>query len=236
VSVPAGIQPDALGRIIHPSARVGDAMLAAGVIVHAGAVIEDGCVLEAHAVVCEDTVLRAGVRVLPGAVLGRPPVATRAATRPLAAALPALEIGPGSVIGAHAVLYRGSRLAAEVMIGDLASLREECEVGERTLIARAVTVNYNTKIGARCKVMDLTHLTGNMLIEDEVFVSAGVSTANDNRMWRASTSRSAFGVPSSGAAARSGSEPCCSPGSRSANARWWRRAPWSRATCRRGSW
>ncbi len=180
---PGALRPDAHGRCIHPDARIGRVELGPGVVIHLGAVLEDGCVIEAHAIVYEDTILREGVRVLPGAVLGRPPVATRAATRPLAATLPGLEIGPGAVIGAHAVLYRGSRLAAEVLIGDLASLREECAVGERTLIARAVTVNYHTTIGAGCKVMDLTHLTGNMVIEDEVFVSAGVSTANDNRMW-----------------------------------------------------
>lgn len=168
---------------IHPDARVGRVSLATGVVVRAGAVIEDGCVIEENVVVCEDTVIRSGVRVFPGAVLGRPPVATAAASRPLAAQLAALEIGAGSVIGAHAVLYRGTRIGAAVLIGDLASLREECQVGDRTLIARCVTVNYGTRIGSGCKVMDLTHLTGNMLLENDVFVSAQVSSANDNRLW-----------------------------------------------------
>jgi acetyltransferase-like isoleucine patch superfamily enzyme len=168
---------------VHPAARVGRATLGLGVVVRAGAVIEDGCELDEHVVVFEDTVLRAGVRVLPGAVLGRPPVVTKAATRPVEARLPGLEIGPGSVIGAHAVLYRGSRFGAEVLVGDLVSVREQCEIGDRTLLGRAVTVNYNTRVGARCKVMDLTHLTGNMVVEDDVFVSAHVASANDNRMW-----------------------------------------------------
>jgi len=168
---------------VHADARVGRASLHASVVVRAGATIEDGCQLEENVVVCEGTMLRRGVHVMPGAVLGRPPFATAAATRPLQPTLPPLEIGEGSVIGSNAVIYRGSRIGREVLIGDLAALREECEVGDRTLIGRAVTVNYGTKIGARCKIMDLTHLTGNMLLEDDVFVSAHVSSANDNRMW-----------------------------------------------------
>jgi acetyltransferase-like isoleucine patch superfamily enzyme len=47
-----------------------------------------------------------------------------------------------------------------------------------------VTVNYRTKIGSRVKVMDNSHLTGNALIEDDVFISTGVTTTNDNAMGR----------------------------------------------------
>jgi acetyltransferase-like isoleucine patch superfamily enzyme len=47
-----------------------------------------------------------------------------------------------------------------------------------------VTINYNTTIGSRVKIMDNTHLTGNMTIEDDVFVSTLVSTTNDNSMGR----------------------------------------------------
>jgi len=168
---------------VHPDANVGRATLADGVVVRAGAVIGDGCVLDENVVVYEDTILHENVRVMAGAVLGRPPVATAAATRPLRAGLPPLEIGAGCVIGSNAVLYRGSRLAEEVLIGDSVSMREQCEIGPRSLLGRSVTVNYNTTIGANCKVMDLSHLTGNMVIEDGVFVSAHVSSANDNKMW-----------------------------------------------------
>ena len=175
---------DAQGRWVHPEALIGRVELGPGVVVQRGAVLEDGCIVGAHVVIEAGTVLRAGVRVFPGAVLGRPPVATPAASRPLAAELPPLEVGPGSIIGAHAVLYRGVRLESEVMIGDLASIREECVIGTVSLVARSVTINYHTVVGAHCKIMDLTHLTGNMTLEDEVFVSALVSSANDNQMWQ----------------------------------------------------
>jgi acetyltransferase-like isoleucine patch superfamily enzyme len=47
-----------------------------------------------------------------------------------------------------------------------------------------VTLNYNVIIGNDCKIMDLTHLTGDMKIEDGVFISAGVLTVNDNGLGR----------------------------------------------------
>jgi acetyltransferase-like isoleucine patch superfamily enzyme len=45
-------------------------------------------------------------------------------------------------------------------------------------------VNYDTTIGDGSKVMDMTHLTGNMVIGKDVFVSVGVSTVNDNAIGR----------------------------------------------------
>jgi acetyltransferase-like isoleucine patch superfamily enzyme len=53
-------------------------------------------------------------------------------------------------------------------------------VGHHCIISRYVTVNYNTIIGDRTKIMDLTHITGNCVIGDDVFISVLVSTANDN--------------------------------------------------------
>jgi acetyltransferase-like isoleucine patch superfamily enzyme len=47
-----------------------------------------------------------------------------------------------------------------------------------------VTINYNTTIGNRVKIMDNTHITGNMTIEDDVFIGMLVTTANDNAMGR----------------------------------------------------
>src|SRR5690242_6499564 len=59
--------------------------------------------------------------IFDGAVLGRPPVSTGNTTRPLQKHLGPLTLGPGTIIGANAVLYAGSRIGARVMIGDLAT-------------------------------------------------------------------------------------------------------------------
>src|SRR5437899_843592 len=53
-------------------------------------------------------------RIFDGAVLGRPPLSAGNTTRPLHQSLSSLTIGPGTVIGANAVLYAGSRMGAIV--------------------------------------------------------------------------------------------------------------------------
>jgi acetyltransferase-like isoleucine patch superfamily enzyme len=47
-----------------------------------------------------------------------------------------------------------------------------------------VTLNYNVTVGDGAKVMDLTHLTGNMEVETGAFISVGVMTVNDNGIGR----------------------------------------------------
>ncbi len=122
------------------------------------------------------------VTVWDGAVLGRPPQGAGNLARQPRDDLPPLRIGDSCVIGACAVVYRGTTVGRNVLIADLASIREECEIGDYVVIARGVTVNYRTRIGHHTKVMDNTHLTGNMVIEDHVFISVLVSSTNDNTM------------------------------------------------------
>ena len=135
--------------------------------------------------IAEDTVIGNNVTIFPGAILGRPPVSTRAQQRTAeGASLPPLTIGDNCVIGAHAVVYRGTTIGDNCLLGDTACIREQVRIGDSCIIAMGVTVNYNTTIGSRVKVMDNSHLTGNMVIEDDVFISTLVSTTNDNSMGR----------------------------------------------------
>jgi acetyltransferase-like isoleucine patch superfamily enzyme len=140
--------------------------------------------LRAGAWIAEDTVLGQNVTVLPGAVLGRPPVSTKAQARQAGPQLPPLVVGDNCVIGANAVIYRGTTIGANTLVGDTACIREQVRIGDSCIIAMGVTVNYNTTIGSRVKIMDSSHITGNTLIEDDVFISLLVGSANDNSMGR----------------------------------------------------
>ena len=59
-------------------------------------------------------------------------------------------------------------------------MRDDCVVGDNSIIARNVSVNYNTKIGSYTKIMDNSHITGSAVIEDHVFISVLVATTNEN--------------------------------------------------------
>ena len=145
----------------------------------------EGCQIYPGAYIFPNVQLGNHVTVFPGAVIGRPPLSSGATSRVVTTVelLPVL-IGDGCVIGAHAVIYMDVRIGARSMICDTACVREECEIGEETVIAMGVTINYRARIGSRVKIMDNSHITGNAVIEDDVFVSTQVTTTNDNAMGR----------------------------------------------------
>lgn len=122
-------------------------------------------------------------KILDGAVLGRPPISAGNVTRPLDDVRQELVIGAGSVIGANVVLYTGIRIGRQVLIGDLASVREGCTFSDQVVIGRGVMVMYHTQVGERTRVIDGAILTGNMIIEADVFIGPGVNSINDNDVY-----------------------------------------------------
>jgi acetyltransferase-like isoleucine patch superfamily enzyme len=115
-----------------------------------------------------------------------------------------VEIGDDCAIGPNAVIYYDVKIGHNTLIGDGASIREQCTIGDECIISRCVTINYNCHVGDRTKVMDLTHLTGNMTIGDDVFISVHVSSTNDNTMGGESYDEELIIGPTIGARARIG--------------------------------
>lgn len=152
-------------------------------VVRAGAVLGAGVVLHPHVVVEPGVEIGAGTEVLPGSHLGRVPKAAGIVVRE-----PRFErrlvIGPGCAIGVHAVVYYDVEVGAESLLGDGVSIREQCRVGARSVIGRHVTLDTAVAVGEDSRVMDKTHLTGEMTVGDRVFISAMVVSTNDNSFGR----------------------------------------------------
>src|SRR5260221_7753638 len=118
-----------------------------------------------------------------GARFGFKPTTTGNTTRPIGRDLQPLSIGAHCVIGANAVLYCGISIEDQVLIGDLVSIREGCRIANQAVIGRGVLIMYDTSIGQRTRVIDGAILTGNMVIEEDVFVGPGVNSINDNDVY-----------------------------------------------------
>ncbi len=168
-----------LKGFIHPTANVSKTA-----IVHEGVSIGAGVVIHDYVVIYPNTVIGDRVEVYDHCVLGKLPTSPGNVSRRFKKDYPALEIGSDTILCPGVVLYVGTRIGKECLLGDYCSIREECDVGDMCLLSRNVTINYHTKVGPRCKVMDSTHLTGNMIVEEDVFISTLVSTSNDNTMGR----------------------------------------------------
>lgn len=147
-------------------------------VVRAGAVLGNGVVVHPHVVIGDGVVLGDGVEVFPGAVIGKEPKGAGATSRPVVFER-RVVVGAHTSLGPHCVVFYDVEIGEHTLLGDGASVREQCRIGSWCIISRYVTINYNTLIGDRVKVMDMTHLTGNMVIGNDVFVSTLVGTVND---------------------------------------------------------
>ena len=103
--------------------------------------------------------------------------------RPLASEISPLTLGRGSLVGANAVLYTGLTLGEDVMVSDLATIREGCLVADRVVVGRGVMIMYDTTLGENTRVIDGAILTGGMTVESDVFIGPGVCTINDNDVY-----------------------------------------------------
>jgi acetyltransferase-like isoleucine patch superfamily enzyme len=173
--------------MISPHAIVQTEDLGEGVSIGEFAVVRPGVCLGRGVRIHPHVVIESGVRleeeveVFPGAYIGKEPKGAGATARVMQFER-RVVIGRGTSVGPHAVVFQDVEIGAETLIGDGASIREQCRVGSHCIISRYVTVNYNTTIGNRTRIMDLTHITGNCVIGDDVFISVLVSTTNDNVM------------------------------------------------------
>jgi acetyltransferase-like isoleucine patch superfamily enzyme len=149
-------------------------------VVYPTAILEEGVILGNNVTIHDHVSIRRGTVIHDNAVLGRVPQVAGVIDRKPKSNLAPLEIGENCVIGAGVVLYVGTTIGNDTLIGDLSCIREECRIGNHVVIGRGVMLNYNIEIRDRVRVMDLSHFGGDMLVEEDAFVGPHVSSANDN--------------------------------------------------------
>ncbi|MCK4403271.1 MAG: N-acetyltransferase [Dehalococcoidia bacterium] len=167
------------------SAKVGrGCVFGKNIVIEENVQIGDNVYIGHNVVIHEGTRIGSNVHVDDCCIIGKLPKSGVSSTREIPEKLPPLKIGNGSIMGSNVILYRGSMIGNEVFIGDLASIREQNEIGDRVIIGRLVVMEPMTRIGQRVRIAAGTHLTSNMIIEDDVFMGTEVSSSNDNTMGR----------------------------------------------------
>lgn len=146
--------------------------------------IKEDVIIHDYVVIYPNTVIERGCEIYDHCVLGKLPTSPGITSRKLKSEYTQLVVGANTILCPGVVLYTGSRIGRNNLLGDFCSIREECTVGDNCIISRNVSVNYNTCIGDCTKIMDNTHITGNMKIGSHVFISVLVATTNDNTMGR----------------------------------------------------
>ena len=90
-----------------------------------------------------------------------------------------LSIGPGARIRSGTVIYAGSTIGAGLETGHNVVIREESIIGERLSIWNHSTIDYGCIIGDNVKIHCNVYVAQFTTLEDGVFLSPGVTIAND---------------------------------------------------------
>ncbi len=170
---------------ISKSAIVGlNVKIGENVVIEDNVRIGEDCEIGHNVVIKADTVLGNGCKVGDNTVLGKLPSKARLSATTDIKELAPLEIGNYVTIGACSIIYRGAKIADEVFIADLVSIREDVEIGKRTIIGRGVAVENKVKIGKYVKIETEAYITAISIIEDYCFIAPEVSFSNDNYLGR----------------------------------------------------
>lgn len=147
---------------------------------NANVTIGEGCTIHNNVYFYGNVYIGDNVEIFPGCVIGKYPTSAGATSRKVNMDYGTVTVGNNSVLCPNVTIYKDVEIEDNVLVGDNASIREGCKIGEKTIISRNVTINYNTSVGKRTKIMDNSHITGNMVVGDDVFISVGIVTSNDN--------------------------------------------------------
>jgi acetyltransferase-like isoleucine patch superfamily enzyme len=192
-------------RFVDPSATIGDGcVLGYGVVVEAGAAIGTGCSIGHHVVIHAGTQVGAYCRVEDHAVLGRQPRPAATSTIDVPVQLSPLVVGPDTIVGTGAVLYTGTTIGQQCLIGDLAFVREQVHIGDLVVVGTHVTVENEVVIGSHTKIQTGAYIAAWTTIEEHCFIAPCVVTTNDNFMGRTAQRFAERGGPTVHCGARVG--------------------------------
>src|SRR6188472_1514026 len=103
------------------------------------------------ATVYPGTVLGDGVRVLENAVVGKQP-SLGASSTAKREPLPPARIGNGTVISTGAIVFAGSSVGADCIVGDQSCIRERVAMGDDCILGRGSLIENDTTVGRGTRI------------------------------------------------------------------------------------
>lgn len=135
------------------------------------------------AIVYPGTVLGAGVRVLENAVIGKQP-SLGASSTAKREPLPPATIGDGTIVSTGAIVFAGSTVGANCIVGDQSCIRERVQMADDCILGRGSLIENDTTVGAGTRIQAEAYVTAYSTLEEDVFIAPCVVTTNDNFMGR----------------------------------------------------
>ncbi|GAB1810622.1 N-acetyltransferase [Priestia megaterium] len=161
---------------VPKSSKIGN-----NVVLEEGVTIGEKVVIGHNTIILKGTDIGNNVEIGSNCVLGIQPSGNQR-MRKIDESSKQLIIKNGTRIGHGVSIYSGTIISQNVFIGDQASIRENVSVSEETVIGRAAIIELNSTIGKRCTIQTLAYVTGDTILEDNVFIGPCVSMSNDKYM------------------------------------------------------
>jgi acetyltransferase-like isoleucine patch superfamily enzyme len=155
------------------------------------------------AIVYPGTVLGEGVRVLENAVVGKQP-SLGAASTAKRDPLPPVTIGDGTIVSTAAIVFAGSTVGANCIVGDQSCIRERVQMADDCILGRGSLIENDTTVGAGTRIQADAYVTAYSTLEEDVFIAPCVVTTNDNFMGRTDLRRELMRGPTIRRGARIG--------------------------------
>jgi acetyltransferase-like isoleucine patch superfamily enzyme len=163
------------------------------------------------AVVYEGTVLGENVRVLENAVVGKQPSLAASSTAKREP-LPPAVIGDGTVVSTGAIVFAGSTIGANCIVGDQSCIRERVSMADGCVLGRGSLIENDTTVGAGTRIQAEAYVTAYSTLEEDVFIAPCVVTTNDNFMGRTEQRKALMKGPTIRRSARVGGGSIICPG------------------------
>jgi acetyltransferase-like isoleucine patch superfamily enzyme len=163
------------------------------------------------AIVHDGTILGNGVRVLEYAVVGKQPTLGATSTAKRDPLLPP-QIGDGTVISTGAIVFAGTTVGANCIVGDQSCIRERVHLADNCILGRGSLIENDTTVGEGTRIQAGAYITAYSTLEEDVFIAPCVVTTNDNFMGRTEQRRALMKGPTIRRGARIGGGAILLPG------------------------
>jgi acetyltransferase-like isoleucine patch superfamily enzyme len=126
--------------------------------------------------------------------------------------LPPARIGDGTVISTGAIVFAGSTVGANCIVGDQSCIRERVELADDCILGRGSLIENDTTVGTGTRIQAEAYITAYSTLEEDVFIAPCVVTTNDNFMGRTEERKSLLKGPTIRRSARIGGGAILCPG------------------------
>ena len=170
---------------IAKSAQIGEkTTIGKNTIVAENVIIGKNCKIGNNVVIHARSNLGDNIRIDDNTIVGKLPMFSPRSIFKKEKKFQPTEIDDDCLIGANVVIYCQCKIGKKNLIADLATVRENVDIGDYNIIGRNVTIENYIKIGERNKFETNSYITAYSEIADYCFIAPNATTSNDNYMGR----------------------------------------------------